>query len=149
MSESAGLTLISTQIQSTTGFSSSNVAIAKWGLLNSGKSDHYAILKPGRSPRTQLTFTIKDDEYRTVIEVWQRYKDDGTSLTTLLGHVENIVDRIDKYRKLADTTGSIRDANVTELGEVVERWTKDGGVGWLSRDVVVTWQEEENISYAE
>lgn len=149
MSESAGLTLISAQVQLATGFSSSNVAISKWGILNSGKSDHYAIIKPGRSPRTQLTFSVKDNEYQTVIEVWQRYKDDGTSLTNLIGHVDNITTRLDKYRKLADTTGTIRDANVSEYSEVKEQWTKDGGISWLSRDVIVTWQEEEQISYAE
>lgn len=149
MSESAGLTLISAQVQLATGFSSSNVVISKWGVLNSGKSDHYAIIKPGRSPRTQLTFSVKDNEYQTIIEVWQRYKDDGTSLTNLIGHVDNITTRLDKYRKLADTTGTIRDANVSEYSEVKEQWTKDGGISWLSRDVIVTWQEEEQISYAE
>lgn len=149
MSENAGITLLSTQIQAVSGFSSSNVDVADWKLLNSGRSDHYAILKPGAAERPPLSFTVKDNNYRTIIEVWQRYKDDGTTLTSLLTHVDNITARIDQYRKLADTTKTLRDANVTGYGEVTEQWSRDGGLSWLKRDVFVDWTEEEALTYAE
>lgn len=149
MTESAGITLISTQVAASTGFTSANVSIADWGVLNSGKSDHYAILKPGAASRPPLSFNVRDNEYRTIIEVWQRYKDDGTPLVALLGHIDNITARIDQYRKLADTTKTVRDANVTGYSEVTEQWTKDGGVSWLKREIFVDWVEEESITYAE
>ena len=70
-------------------------------------------------------------------------------MTDLLGHVDDITTRLDKYRKLADTTATIRDANVTGYGEVMQMWTNDGGASWLRRDVYVDWTEEESITYAE
>lgn len=149
MTESAGITLIYTQVIAATGFTSSNVTIAEWGILNSGKSDHYAIIKPGAANRPPLSFNVRDNEYRTVIEVWQRYKDDGTPLVTLLGHVDNIIARLDPRRKLVDTTGTVRDANVSGMSEVTEQWTKDGGVSWLKREVYLDWIEEESVSYVE
>jgi hypothetical protein len=149
MSESAGLTLISAQVQASTGFSSANVDIGDWKLLNKGTSDHYAIIRPGPTTRTALTLSVKDTQYRTIVEVWQRYKDDGATMTNLLGHVDNITTRIDAYRKLADTTKTLRDANITGYGEVMEKWTRDGGVMWLERDIYIDWMEEEAVTYAE
>lgn len=154
MSESAGLTLIETIVDGVSGFNKSgstqNVTISKWGILNSGRSDHYAIIVPGSVNRPRLTFRIRDSQYRTNIEVWQRYKDDGDSLTSLLGHVANIVAEIDKYRFLGDTTGALRNADVIELSEVTEQWRNKGdGTSWLKREIYIDWQEESNVSYAE
>lgn len=149
MSESAGLTLIETQVKAVTGFSASNVSIMNWRVLNSGASNHYAIIRPGQVVRTGLTFTVKDNDYKTIVEVWQQYTDDGTTGTNLLGYVDAITSRLDQYRKIADTTKTIRDMNVVEYGEVKEQWTKDGGLAWLSRDIVIQWQEEETVTYAE
>lgn len=149
MSENAGITLISAQVAAATGFTSANVDIADWKKLNSGGNNHYAIIKPGTAERPPLSFTVKNNNYRTIIQVWQRYKDDGSTLTDLLTHVDNITARIDQYRKLADTTKTIRDANVTGYGEVTEQWNKDGGLSWLKRDIFVDWTEEELITYAE
>ena len=149
MSETAGLTLIETQVKAATGFSADNVSIAKWGILNGGRSDHYAIIKPGKVDRTALTFTVIDNDYQTIIEVWQQYVDDGTSLTNLTTHVDNLTLRLDQYRKIADTTKTIRDMNVIGHSELKEQWTKDGGLAWVSRDVIPQWQEEETITYAE
>ena len=149
MSESAGLTLIEAQVKLVSTFSASNVAIAKWGILNSGLSDHYAIIRPGKVERPQLTFTVKDNNYETIIEVWQNYVDDGTTVTSLIGHVDTITSRLDSYRKIADTTKTVRDMNVTGYSEVKEQWVKDGGISWLSRDITVLWTEEEAVTYAE
>ena len=149
MTEAAGLTLIKTQVQAVTGFDANNTTIGKWGILNSGKNDHYAIIKPGETTRENYSLSAVGTLYTTIIEVWQRYKDDGETLTDLLAHIENITARIDQYRKLADTTSTIRDANIVGYGDVNEQWNKDGGVSWLSRDIVIEWTEEEPITYAE
>lgn len=152
MTESAGLTLIETQVKAVTGFNGTptNVSISKWGILNSGISDHYAVIRPGPAERPRLTMRIRDQQYRTVIEVWQRYKDDGTTLTSLLTHVNNITARLDKYRKLADTTGTIRNADASSLGDVTEQWRDNAdGPSWLKREINVDWTEETNVTYAE
>jgi len=147
MSESAGLTLIQTLVKTATGFTgtgtSTNVSIGKWGIRNSGASDHYAIIKPGPTNRPQLSFTKKDNLYRTIVQVWQRYKDDGTTLTNLLGYVDNITTKIDATPKLGDTTATIRDANATGYSDVFEMVNNDGGIDWLRRDIFIDWIEEE------
>lgn len=149
MTESAGMTLIETQVKAVTGFNSDNVSIAKWGMLNKGKSNHYAIIRPGPAERTRSAFGVLDINYRTVVEVWQRLKDEGSSLTNLTGHVDAIAARLDKYRKLADDTNTIRDAEPSGLGEVTEEWRREGGPAWLKREIFVDWTEESEVSYAE
>ena len=154
MTESAGLTLIETQVNAVNGFASTgtaeNIAIAKWGILNTGKSDHYAIITPGPTERLRISFGFVDNGYRTIIEVWQRYKDDGTTLTTLIGYVDAIAARLDQYRQLADTTNKIRDAQVSGFSEVTEQWRNNAdGPSWLKRDIYVDWKEESNVSYQE
>lgn len=150
MTESAGMTLIETQVKACTNFDANNVSIAKWGILNSGKKRHYAIIRPGPATRPRAAFHIRDNAYRTVVEVWVRYKDDGSTLTTLLGLVDEITARIDQYRKLADTTGTIRDAEANELSEVMEQWRNNrDGPAWLRRDVFIDWTEESKVTYAE
>ncbi|MCC6271574.1 MAG: hypothetical protein IT190_09885 [Microbacteriaceae bacterium] len=87
--------------------------------------------------------------FDTVIQVWQRYKDDGDTLTTLEANVKAILNRFDQYRKLADTTGKITDAFIGDGREVEEMWTKDGGLSWLKQDLVVRWQEHDEVTYGE
>lgn len=150
MSYQTGEALALTQVQASTGFDSTNTSRGKWGILNKGSSDHYAILKPGPFSVEGETFTQKGRYWRCIIEVWQRYKDDGSSLTNLEGHIENIIDRIDQYRKLADTTGTIQDANITGGSEVTEQWIQGGdGPSWLKQDLYLDWTEEAQITYAE
>lgn len=145
MSYASGEALVLTQLQSVTGFGSANTARASWQLLNSGASDHYAIVKPG-------TFDEDVNENfawinRTVIQVWQFYQDDGTSSTNLQGYVAAVKDRFTKYRKLGST--AIMDSRVVGGSEMQERWSKDGALVWLSQDVIIEWREQEIVAYAE
>jgi len=154
MTESAGLTLIETMINAVSGFDSTgsaeNIAIAKWGILNSGRSDHYAIIVPGVMNRPRSTLRTRDSQYRTNVEVWQRYKDDGTTVTSLLGHVNNILAQLDKYRKLGDTTGAIRNSDAIEVSEVTEQWRENAdGPSWVRRTIYIDWVEESTPTYAE
>lgn len=149
MSESAGLTLLETQVKAVANFSASNVSIADWGIRNSGLSDHYAIIRPGKVDRTALTLSVKDNNYQTIIEVWQQIGTGITAIISLIGYVDAITTRLDQYRKIADTTKTIRDMNVIGYSEVQERVAKDGSVNWLSRDIIIEWQEEEAVTYAE
>ena len=144
-----GEALILTKLQSVTGFSSTNTARGKWGLLNSGNSDHYGILKPGEFTREQGAISMNVSRFTTVIQIWQRYKDDGDSLTNLEGYVKAVLQYFDQWRKVADSTGTIVDAFITSGGEVMEQWNKDGGVSWLKQDLSLVWLEHDVITYQE
>jgi hypothetical protein len=150
VSYAAGETLALTVLQSVTGFASTNTSRGKWGVLNSGISTgHYGILKPGAFGRSQIAMSANESTFQTIIQVWQRYKDDGDTLTTLEGHVDDILAAFDAKRKLGDTTGVIVDAFINEGREVQEMWGKDGALSWLKQDLIVTWQEHNNVTYAE
>lgn len=149
MNEVDVMNLVAAQVRNVSGFSTSNVTVGKWGILNSGNSKVYAIIKPGATNRPPLTFSVFDNQGQTIIQVWQRYKDDGTTLTDLMANVDLIVARLDQYWQLADTSNTLRNADVSSKGEVTERWDNDGALSWLSRDIVVSWQKEEAVTYAE
>jgi hypothetical protein len=87
--------------------------------------------------------------FQTVIQVWQQYVDDGSSLTNLEGYVKSIMAYFDQWRKVGDTTGTIVDAFIDAGREVQERWSKDGALVWLSQDLIVNWQEHDNVTYSE
>ena len=154
MAETAGLTLIQNLINALSAFSKTgtgrNITIAKWGILNSGNADHYAIIKPGPTERPRISFRFRDNAYRTIIEVWQRFKNDGDTMTTLMDYVNTIAAQLDKYRKLADATGTIRDAEVSGFGAITEQWRDNAdGPAWLMREIFVDWKEESNVSLQE
>jgi len=149
MTYPAGEALALNVLQDVDGFDQNNTSRGKWGILNSGNGDHYGIVKPGSFERQEIAISTNETDANTIIQVWQRYKDDGDSLVNLEVHVNNIIAYFDKQRKLKDTTGKIVEAFITSGREVQEQWTKDGGLSWLSRDVIVTWQEQEQVTYAE
>lgn len=144
-----GEALILTKLQSVTGFASTNTSRGKWDLLNSGISDHYGIMKPGEFDRMQGAMAMNISTFQTVIQVWQRYKDDGDSLTNLETHIKNIITYFDQWRKVADTTGTIVDAFIARGSEVTEQWNKDGGLSWLKQDLILIWQEHDVVTYGE
>lgn len=147
----AGETLAATQVANATGFSSTTVSRGNWNILNSGKSDHYAVLKRGEVRREWIANRIMTDNFRTIIEVWQRVvTTDSSAYDALLNHCDNITARIDQYRKLADTTGTLRDANITGASVVTEQWRNNSdGPSWLKVDLYLDWSEDENITFAE
>lgn len=145
-----GEALILTTLQGVTGFSTTNTARGKWGLLNKGTSDHYGILKPGEFNRAQITMTGNESLFNTIIQIWQRYKDDGDSLTTLEGHVKNVIVYFDNRPHLGGGEGQgIYEGMIIRGREVEERWTRGGGVSWLKQDLILEWKEIDNATYAE
>ena len=151
MSETAGMTLISTIVKKINGFDSANVKVAEWGILNSGAARVYAIIRPGPATRPRASFGVRENNYQTVIEVWYRFIDDGSSVTGLLGYVDLVAAEVDKYPELGDATGTIRrSAEAAGLGEMSEQWRENGdGPSWLKRDVMVNWTQESEVTYAE
>ena len=153
MSYPAGETLILARLQAISGsvWTTANTSQAKWKILNSGVADHYAILKEGAGGTSaSVSFSVEERRYSTIIQVWQSYKDDGTSATNLQAYGEAISDQFARYRKLGDSTGGVRDAYCSAWSEVTEQWRKgENGPRWLRQDFTITWVEEEAVSYAE
>jgi hypothetical protein len=147
----AGEALFLTRIQALAQFDAGNSARGKWGLLNSGNDDQYAILKPG--PRLRAASGLSGqvmDTHQTVIQLYQRYKDDGTSLTDLEAIVDVLINELDTYPYMSDSGGSVVMAKVVEVREYQEILARDGGGPlWLLAEIVGEWDEETNITLAE
>lgn len=144
-----GEILIEAQVAQATGFNTGNVTRATWKILNSGNNDHYAIIKRGESSRV-WEGNSHTRNYRTIIEVWQRVKDDQDSYDALNEYADNIEARLDPYFQLADTVGTIRDANLSGSGVVTEQWRNNSdGASWLKMDLFVDWNEEHYVTFAE
>jgi hypothetical protein len=133
------------------GFSVRNVTRGNWLIRNTGNSDHYAILKPGRHTRKMIAPITRLDTFQTIIQVWQQYQEHGTSLITLESLVDSILNHIDQYRKIGDEGSSINDANIVEARETIEvrNSPQDVGPAWLYTELVLEWNEETEITFAE
>lgn len=144
-----GELLIEAQVAQATGFNTGNVTRATWKILNSGNNDHYAIIKRGESTRV-WEGTSHTRNYRTIIEVWQRVKDDQDSYDALNEYADNIETQLDPYFQLADTAGTIRDANLSGSSVVTEQWRNNSdGASWLKLDLFVDWSEEKYVTFAD
>lgn len=150
MSYSAGEALILTKLQAITGsvWTTSNSGRGKWNLLNSGASDHYAILRSGAGENVFTTFSMSQRNYVTVIEVWQSYQDDGTSYENIQAYAEGILDQFDASRKIGDTTGDVQDSRCSRWDEVEVRWTRGGGPRWLRQNFYIEWKEDNNVTFS-
>ena len=148
MSYSDGEALILTCVKNATNFSASNTSRGKWGILNTGKAACYAILRPG--PFRQSIGTVTSIiTWNTLIEVWQRYLDDGTTLTDLEANVGNLIAKLNTYPRAGDTAGVVIDMTVRS-GAEVEPMREEGSEGpaWLRQILTVEWQEESIITYS-
>ena len=148
MSYKDGEELILELVQGSPDFASGNAVRGKWGVLNSGNSDHYAIIYRGPYLRNWAGMKIIETEWRTIIQVWQRYKDEFTSYEALTGYVDDLMTYLDPYRKLTSTT--ILDANVVGGGEIVTEWRNNSdGPSWLKQEIYIDWKEQSNVTFAE
>ena len=137
-------------LQGVPGFDGTNVTRGKWGVLNSGLSDHYAIIRKGQHTRAFTTPRMVENVYRSIVEVWQRMKDDGESYEALLSYVDSIAAVVDQYRKLSDDGIVVLDANYIGSGDVIAQWRNKGdGPSWLRVDMIIEWKEQEVVTYAE
>ena len=148
MTYATGQSLILTRVQACDVFDTTNTSECDWKVLNSGKSNTYAILRPGAFKREWLSATMYRMNYTTVIEVWQRYTVEGTSYTNLYTGV-NALMAMESYHRMGDTTNAIEDFTIEGSDDPEEMWTKQGGVMWLRWKMRVRWYEETTVTYAE
>lgn len=146
----AGEALILALVKTATGFSSSACTRGDWKVLNGGKAAAYAILRPGRpGERIFEGHNLVTDSWTTVVEVWRRYAQDGTSLTTLEADVEAILAKIDAYPHLNDKSGYVYTSDAQVTGEPTEQWTRGGGPAWLRWIVTVTWSGQRTRTFSD
>lgn len=153
---SSGEALVLTQLRAVSGFSAnadpngiSNTSRGDYSILNTGVSQVYGIIVPGESKIEQGTTTVFFNRWNTVIQIWQQYIDDGTTLTALEANVDLVIARFLAYRKLGDTSGIIQDSNPRTVGKPQEMWIRGGdGPAWLRQDVNIEWIEEQQVTYA-
>ena len=151
MTYSAGEALVLTVLQSASGFSAANTSRGKWGIRNKGTAAFYGIIRPGPFMRDNNSVggKIVQTNWTTVIEVWQRYKEEGTSLTDLEANVAAVIAVFDPKRKLGDTTNTVQDAMITSGADVMEIGEPGQGPNWLKQEVSVVWKEETSVTLAE
>jgi hypothetical protein len=150
MSYSTGQTLALSRVRACTGFTgTTNTSETDWKMLNTGRSDHYAILRPGAFSGEWLSATVIMWHYVTVIELWQQYTDDTTTQSNLYTHIGNLITGLLPERKMNDTVGSVNDATPKSAGEVEEMWKGSGGPAWLRWSVSLEWTEQQEITYTD
>lgn len=149
---SGGETLVLTQLRAISGgaWTVNNSGVGRWDFLNTGNSDHYAVLYPGAGVNEFIAASSTNKKYTTIIQIWQAYVDDGTSVTNLEAYMEAILVRFDQYRKLGDTGGTIIDSYCSHFDQPQEMWGKAGdGPYWLRQNFYIEWKEQENVTFAE
>ena len=147
MSYLTGENLILARIKEITGYDDSNVTQADWSVLDKGNSTNYVICKSGGNVPQFLSKGIYVRVHRTIIQVWQVYKKDGTSSTNLYTEVDKVEKKIQDAEKLGDTNNVIQNSEYEETGEVEEMWSPTGGGPFfLKQDVVVAWREQVSAS---
>lgn len=144
MSYTAGEAAILAQVQTCTGFSSTNTSRSNWGVLNSGKDDHYAILRPGAFATAWISPTVYEARYNTVVEVWQRWKDDTSTHTSLYAHIANLMALMTN----PDMDAGLLDSSITGAEAPEEMWRKSGGPSWLRWRINIAWSDQVQVTFS-
>lgn len=146
-----GETLVDALVKTVTGFTGAGATSrGNWQVLNTGKSDRYAIIHTTPVERLFETPNTVLETWDTVIEVWRKYTVDGTSYTNLVTDVTNILAKIDKYRHLNDTAGYVETATAYISNAPQEMaWQSGGGPQWIRQDITVRWTGRQSITYTQ
>lgn len=146
MSYSTGEALVFTLVKGCSNFSATNVSRANWKVLNSGASDHYAVLKPGKEiVITWLTPNSYETKWSTAIEVWQRYVDDGTTQANLYDRVGDIFAGLAAHSRLGDSGNNIQKSTIRKMAEP-ESMYKGKTLEWMRWTVYVEWSEINTVT---
>lgn len=136
-----------TRVRAVAGFSATNTNRGDWGILNAGTAAVYAVLKPGEHTREMLSLKTRLNIWQTIIEVWQKYRDDGTTLTDLETNVNNIIAAIDEFPRLGDVGGAIQQGQIVAVREVIQN--PADAPSWLMAAIIGEAREEITINFQE
>ena len=147
MAYTDGESAILARIRAHADFSTSNTDANDWKLINSGNSAVYAILKPNADPAELEFFSLSMYRviWQTVVEVWQRYKDDGTTAASLFGNVQKIIAQLQPYKKLG--LNNVQNSEIVSITAPSYRWDKDGGPAWMVQELNIAWLEETSVTF--
>ena len=148
----AGEARILALVQGLTNFDTNNATIGDWTVLNQGKSDRYAVLKPGVFDNEYITMTTYRAFWETIIEVWHRWdigSSDAENLQALEDRVQAIINRLQPYRLTNDDGGTVLHAEISRGDLLSETLNQDGGMEWLMQEVSFEWSEEIAPAFAE
>lgn len=158
MSYADGEALILTAIQSHANFNSSNATRNKYMILNSGNAAYYAITEPGEWRNEEAGVAGigsggrqgKVRYWRCEVGVYQRYVDDGDTQADLEEHYEEVMESIEKWRRLKDTTDSVQKVRIIG-GPPMEyvSFRDTGGPQWAKWSMYVEWEERRDITLSE
>lgn len=128
-------------------FDSNNTSRKDWKILNSGKSNYYAVLKKGEVVRERMAFSTDVAHRQTIIELWVRYREDGTDAIQMDDLTDAITNYVGSYRLGGDSVGTIQRAQIVEEREPQQ--TPANAPAWLFVELVGQMDDEEAITYAE
>ena len=147
MSYEAGEALWLARIRAMSQFDAGNSSRGKWGIRNTGKSNQYAILKPGLHTREMIGFNRRVNHYQTIIQLWQKYSEDGQSAIDLTTLTSSVLAYLDTYPQMGDATNTVIGGEITEVREM-QQIPPEAPV-WLFVELVGSWDEEASITFAE
>lgn len=147
MSYEAGEALWLARLRGMSQFDASNTSRGKWGIRNTGKSAHYGILKPGAHTREMMGFNRRLNHYQTIIQLWQKYTEDGASAIDLEELTSATIAYIDTWPRLGDTANAVQGAKIIEIREMQQ--IPVDAPAWLFVELVGAWDEEQAIAFAE
>lgn len=136
-----------TRLLAMSQFNTDNTSRGKWGILNRGYNNQYAILKPGEHTREMISFQTQETNWQTIIQLWQRYKDDGTSVTDLQALVDAVLSELDTYPHIGDTGNTVVEGRITTVREMIQ--TPADAPAWLYVELIGQAYEQEAITFAE
>ncbi len=149
---SDGEALWLTRLQAMDQFNGENSSRGKWAQRNSGSAAQYAVLKPGEQVIQKHGMGGKKNALNhTIIQLWQRYKEHGTSMTDLEALVQNVIDELDQYPTIGDAGDTVIQGNIIQVRELRETYSSPTAKlpKWLYVELVGEWNEEIDITYAE
>lgn len=140
-----------TRIRAMSQFDSDNSSRGNWGKVGNGAASQYAILHPGEHAYDlQAMGGNRHTVYQTIIQLYQRYVEEGTTLQNLEILEQAVRDELNQYRLMGDTSGAVVYARVVRSREMIaERETPDGPPIWLRIDMVGETLYEESVTLAE
>lgn len=140
--------LLLTQIRAATGYTAANSTRGDWRWMNKEGILSGAVIRPAPF-EIGYGEGMVESHWRSTVEVWHKYIDDGSSMISLETDVKNIIARLMLYGHMGDTTNTIADAAVKSGGEVMRIPPPPVGPHWLMVELVVEWIEQSAVTYAE
>ena len=129
-------------------FNRDNSSRCNWLQRNNGKSNHYAVLKPGVHTRARHGLTgMRINNWQTITQLWQKYADDETALINLEDLMDRTLNEIDKWPRLEDAGNTLIGAMITEVREVFA--LPADGPQWLYVELVGEWDEQKAVTLSE